>query len=286
MRKLIWPVIILLIAFNGAALSQNEPFKTFLNGLSAASTLGGSEVIPCLQSAVTKGCTPAQIKTYVGAGTPGGSNTQLQYNNSAAFGGVPIQYSAANTLFGFGGLTSSFAALQQGSVHGPFGGQGLSVRLADDSDWSFVSGLGLALMNGSTSYGFVFGNSSYGIDMESLNASGIFFRAVGGGGNGRFDTDGILTSLGSVASIAGCSAGTIVGGEMAGTFVIGATSCNVTITVGVIEPTGLSCFVNDRTTAAANATLHQISDSQTTAVIAIPSTATASDVINWGCVGY
>ena len=45
---------------------------TKISELTAATVLGGTEQIPCVQSAATVVCTPAQISTYVNANPPSG----------------------------------------------------------------------------------------------------------------------------------------------------------------------------------------------------------------------
>lgn len=51
-----------------------------------------------------------------GGGTPGGSNTQIQYNNAGAFGGVDkLTYNGTN-LVGTGSFTGSFTGQFNGSI--------------------------------------------------------------------------------------------------------------------------------------------------------------------------
>jgi len=60
-----------------------------INNLSAGSALTGGELIPMFQGsnpAVTT--TPNALKTFIGGGPPGGTNGQIQYNNSGSFGGL------------------------------------------------------------------------------------------------------------------------------------------------------------------------------------------------------
>jgi len=51
-----------------------------------------------------------------GSTTPGGSNTQIQYNNSNAFGGVPVLTYNGTTLIGTGSFTGSFVGALTGTA--------------------------------------------------------------------------------------------------------------------------------------------------------------------------
>lgn len=81
------------------AFGANEAFNTFVSSLSAASSLAGSELFPCIQGGATKSCTPAQIQTYLGAVTDGaGTTTASQilvstttaHSYAIAWAGVPL----------------------------------------------------------------------------------------------------------------------------------------------------------------------------------------------------
>jgi hypothetical protein len=51
-----------------------------------------------------------------GSGTPGGSNTQIQYNNAGAFGGVDKLTFDGTNLIGTGSFTGSFTGQFNGSI--------------------------------------------------------------------------------------------------------------------------------------------------------------------------
>ena len=137
MKKLLWPTLGLmaLIALAAPALSQNEPFKTFLTGLIAAGTLGGSETIPCLQAGVTKGCTPSQLATYIGtpptAANPTATAGPAAVNGSAATfmrsDAAPAVQKATSSQFGIvevDGTTITASAGVISSVGGATGANG------------------------------------------------------------------------------------------------------------------------------------------------------------------
>jgi hypothetical protein len=94
---------------------------------------------------------------------------------------------------------------------------------------------------------------------------------------------------GTTFTALGCSNGTLVGGNTAGKMTIGANSCTVTITMGGSQTAAheWSCGANDETTAAGNTQLYFTgAGTTTTAVLSVPSTAAASDVIDFRCTSY
>jgi len=86
-----------------------------------------------------------------GGGSPGGANTQIQYNNGGAFGGITNFTSDgtnitkavidAATLLSFGGTTGSFPALKRSTTV-------LQVRLADDSGFTTIQALSFSTSAG------------------------------------------------------------------------------------------------------------------------------------------
>jgi hypothetical protein len=61
---------------------------TRISTLPSLATVTDATIIPVVEGGSTKKITGAALKTYTGSGgAPGGSNTQIQYNNSGAFGG-------------------------------------------------------------------------------------------------------------------------------------------------------------------------------------------------------
>lgn len=89
----------------------------------------------------------------------------------------------------------------------------------------------------------------------------------------------------------GCTSITsTLGGATAGSFVIGANSCTVAITMngatGYTAHNGWSCHANDKTTAAGNTGLYFSANSATTATLTVPSGAAVSDVIDFACTAF
>lgn len=101
---------------------------------------------------------------------------------------------------------------------------------------------------------------------------------------------GLFHTAGTHFTVSGCSATSPVGGISAGKFTLGANSCAAVVTLGVSTAasvaagTGLSCFANDQTTAGV--VINQTASTTTTATFAVPASAGATDVINFGCLGY
>lgn len=148
--------------------------------------------------------------------------------------------------------------------------------------WSFLAGL--MRIDSATPVCWGSGNSTTSCDIGmARNAAGVMEVNTGSGGAFREVKYRSAIVGGTVPGISGCSAGTQTGGGTAGTFTIGAATCNVTLTFAFTAPTGWSCAVNDRTTAAA---AHVTSSTTTTAVIAIPATAAISDVVDFHCAAY
>lgn len=77
--------LLLTLVLATPAFAANEGFNTFLNALSGATTPAGTEIIPCLQGGVTKGCTITQIRGGAGSGLPNGgvANNVLVKQSSA-----------------------------------------------------------------------------------------------------------------------------------------------------------------------------------------------------------
>ena len=110
---------------------------------------------------------------------------------------------------------------------------------------------------------------------------------TGGASHCGFLTGAGFYDRGTTFTASGCtSTSSLTGGSTAGTLVIGAANCSLTITMGnsATAPHGWICSVDDRTTIAA--LLSQSSDSATTCVISIPATAMANDVIQFSAIGY
>jgi hypothetical protein len=65
---------------------------------------------------ITNGGAGVGTNLAAGSGTPGGSNTQIQYNNSNAFGGVPTLTYDGTTLRATGSFTGSFTGSLLGTA--------------------------------------------------------------------------------------------------------------------------------------------------------------------------
>lgn len=67
MKKLSIVLSALLVSMTGIylAFGANQSFNAFITGLTASSTIGGGELLPCVQGGVTTKCTPAQLNTYI-----------------------------------------------------------------------------------------------------------------------------------------------------------------------------------------------------------------------------
>jgi len=98
-------------------------------------------------------------------------------------------------------------------------------------------------------------------------------------------TGGALGSSGlravGTSSISGCSLSSALGGVYAGSFIAGATSCTVTVTLDQTA-NGYSCWATDLTTPADS--FHQSAFTTTTATLT--GTVALSDHIIWGCVEF
>ena len=131
--------------------------NTKISALPNASTLSGTEQIPAVQSGGDVKLTPAQIKTYIGGGSPGGSNYQLQYNNSSAFGGISFgtsgnplvsSGSSAAPYFASAGVWANsgtnLAITAQTTTDVPLVAKGMASQSGDLQQWQNSSGSALA----------------------------------------------------------------------------------------------------------------------------------------------
>ena len=85
---------------------------TKISTLPTLATVTATTVIPVVDSGATKRVTAAALATYItgtvvsGTATPGGSNTQVQYNSSGAFGATSNFVWENGNALGVGGLGS------------------------------------------------------------------------------------------------------------------------------------------------------------------------------------
>lgn len=107
--------------------------------------------------------------------------------------------------------------------------------------------------------------------------------------NGNFITTLGTFSAGTKFTTTGCSVSATTGGATAGTFTLGANTCSVVITLagatGSTAPNGWTCAAHDRTAPTIQIG-GESSSTATTATIAIPVTAGATDVISFSCEGF
>lgn len=149
--------------------------------MSKTITVGG--LVACFV-AVLLAASQAQIgpKPGGGGGTPGGSNTQVQFNDSGAFNGDSnIVINKTNHTLGIGGVTSSFGGI--GTNAQSLSTNRLPVRLADDSGWAVVATGGFDIMSGSNRNGLADSGGS-GIRFMTDVGTGIDFVATASGGSG------------------------------------------------------------------------------------------------------
>lgn len=108
------------------------------------------------------------------------------------------------------------------------------------------------------------------------------------GGAGIIDMAGGIVSEGTKFTASGCSISSTTGGAQAGVFTVGANTCTAVVTLngatGAPAPNGWACFSHDQT--APLILISQTSSTTTTVSFSIPSTAGATDVIEFGCMGY
>jgi hypothetical protein len=150
--------------------------------------------------------------------------------------------------------------------------------------------------------------SQYGIDLAStaivayrnsggtpdaeLTRSGtnsLLVSSNGSTGQGNLAVNGALTTGVTKFTTAGCSISSTMGTGTAGVFTLGANSCTAVITMngatGIAAPNGWTCQAHDRTAPAVYIG-GESSSTTTTASIAIPAGAGATDVISFSCMAY
>lgn len=115
-------------------------------------------------------------------GTPGGSTTQVQFNDSGAFNGDSnFVINKTNHTLGVGGITSSFGAI--GTNAQSLSTNRLPVRLADDSGWAVTATGGIDIMSGGNRNGII-DSGGAGLRFMTDVTSGIDFVATASGGGG------------------------------------------------------------------------------------------------------
>jgi hypothetical protein len=216
-------------------------------------------------------------------GTPGGANTQIQFNNAGAFGG-----SAALTWDGTTFVETGAASLGNATTNPNF---------------SFL-GTGTISVGGSLTTAFDLTGRKVVVTSTSVPANGMYLPAantLGFATNTGVKTTigptGLVTNLsGTVtagtkftATGTGCTIGTTVGGATAGTLTLATGPCtSVAITMngatGATALNGWACSASDRT--APTVLISQSASTTTTGTLSIPAGAGTADVISFSCAGY
>lgn len=197
---------------------------------------------------------------------PGGGNTA---------GGIAVQGAPTS-----GSACAGPAALN-GGQNGSAGIASISVGGGCGNGFGAIGG-NIAITGGAAT-----GGNNNG-QVQLSDRTGTFTQS---GGNAT-ETGNLKASSfvagGATFTASGCSAGTLVGGSTAGKMTLGANSCSVTITMGSSQSAahGWSCGANDQTTAAGNTQLYFTGGTTTTAVLSVPATAGATDVIDFRCTAY
>jgi hypothetical protein len=141
-----------------------------ISALPAAGALNGTEITVLVKGGVDVQSTSQDVANLAaGGGTPGGADTQIQYNDAGAFGGITSALSDGSNLFItdglyfgpiatpeafidtsgdgiitlFNGGITDFNMLQFGGTNTTFpaikrNGDGIEAKLADDSDFANV----------------------------------------------------------------------------------------------------------------------------------------------------
>lgn len=117
------------------------------------------------------------------AGTPGGSTTQVQFNDAGSFGGdANILINKTNHTLAFGGITASFGAIS-GPCTQALATNRVCLRLADDSNWANAATIGVDVMAAANRKGFIDGGGS-GLRISADTGTGIDLLATASGGGG------------------------------------------------------------------------------------------------------
>lgn len=128
-----------------------------------------------------------------------------------------------------------------------------------------------------------------GIYRPSANTLGFASNSSSRGNfdsTGNFNVNVGIQAAGTKFTTSGCSVSATTGGAWAGTFTLGANSCNVVITLagasGATATNGWTCDAHDRTSPTVLIG-GESSSTTTTATIAIPAGAGTTDVISFHC---
>ena len=208
---------------------------------------------------------------------PNGTGAVVLNNGTAT---NPSLTFAAATQFGFYSISSSNIGIGTGSS-------------AHDSHNFTTAGLARVISGG------VFAFSSSATDASTAADTGVSrsaanVTAIGNGTAGN--SSGVVKAAAFISggtkftSNGGCSETTLVGGATAGSFVLGANVCSVTVIMGnaATAPNGWSCSLWDFTTPSPTSASGaiEIFTTATTVTFNFGSVPQAADSIHFGCVGY
>lgn len=248
-----------------------------------------------------------------GGGTPGGSTTQLQYNNAGAFGGTSgltwdgtnLTVGTANAIIATGTVGGGSAAAISSSSAAPAIGMRETDGGTDGKNYDFqvnanvfnIRAVNDANSAATVAFSFTRSNTSTAISNVTLgNATNNPSYTFAGTGattlSGLINAGRAIISTGTkfTAAGTGCTVGTTTGGATAGTFTLAAGPCtSVALTMngatGATAPNGWTCQAHDRT-APTVLIGGESSSTTTTATITIPAGAGATDVISFSCTGF
>lgn len=135
--------------------------------------------------------TPGQITIAAsGGGTPGGRNTQLQYNNSNAFAGAELFYNNSNFAFGINSTTPNASLVVQGTSTSPSldifrvaSSTNIALLTVAANGSTTISSLGTGIVR--SSLGSLFNGA---IALASSDVSGILGVSNGGTGTSTAPT--------------------------------------------------------------------------------------------------
>ena len=306
------------IFFAWAALAQVSQYPdtvTNISGNAATATALAADPANCSAGNYPLGIAASgAVQSCTAAPTPGGSTTQLQYNNAGAFGGM-----AGNT---WNGSSISLSSVTGADAVPTAANSGL-FNVASGNGGAAAGGGG-ANQGGSANGVYFFGGDGGAATGGASNAGGnggafVFTLGTGGSGASSNGLDGVFqvvqggyeianiqewqsngTSLrlavnpsgmfvaGSANTppvVSGCTAAAIVAGSKGIAGQINGTpngACAVTLTFPFAAPTGWNCAISNLTTANL---IRQTASTTTTAVFT--GVTVANDVLAYGpCVGW
>lgn len=241
-----------------------------------------------------------------GGASPGGSNTQCQYNNAGAFGGIsgcttngtavtltaPVLGAATGTSLSLATGTAAAPSLTFGGTAGIYGAEGgvsvnsFSFGFSTPSFYVTQGEIG-----GVSNAHFCWRNqvntfAGSGVDtcikrnaagtVEINNGSSTTYREV--------KVRSVVIGGTAPTATGNCAIDTQVGGNTAGTFQSngGCATDTVILTFGFTAPNGWACFTTNRTDATR--AMPQTASSTTTATFT--GTMTDNDVVQFACTGY